>query len=509
MSTQSATLPRATFPSATIAGEQDAATEDIRVYRGRTVDELIPKIEAELGLDAIVVRRHRGLEGGIGGFFQRPFVEIQARAGTPRVDLYDEDPGNPALPPAPGATAPQPALRRPAGAYVTDTLASIAAAGAPEPVVVDPPVPALAGAATPPSTLADAPGDRRATVADPPEEFRELTPAALSRPASAQNPRPRTDADTSELHRERLADTFAVALAEATALPEEIEQPPTPDALGAELELIERPMADMHVTRPRPAAPAPRQRARASIEASLTELGMSEQFARELLDIACAHVLALAPRLSLQRAVRVALMQSIPAAAPLPATSATVALVGPGGSGKTSCCAALLHAYRKGSTMEASCATIMLDDELRTPSMLLSPQIMTPTPIASRSAAQALRSVREDGLLLLDLPPLSPAERPAIRTIATLLGGLEPQRTIVALPATLGAKAAAQLLQALRPLGADAVAITHADETDQLGVAVEAACRFGLAPEYLSDRGRARGGLTRLDPTDLAERLLP
>ena len=27
--------------------------------------------------------------------------------------------------------------------------------------------------------------------------------------------------------------------------------------------------------------------------------------------------------------------------------------------------------------------------------------------------------------------------------------------------------------------------ITHAEETDQIGVAVEAACRFGLAPEYM------------------------
>ncbi len=80
---------------------------------------------------------------------------------------------------------------------------------------------------------------------------------------------------------------------------------------------------------------------------------------------------------------------------------------------------------------------------------------------------------------------------------------------LVALPATLGAKAAAQLLEALRPLRPTGLAITHADETDQIGVAVEAACRFGLAPEYLLDRGRLRGGLTRIDPTHLADRLLP
>jgi flagellar biosynthesis GTPase FlhF len=81
---------------------------------------------------------------------------------------------------------------------------------------------------------------------------------------------------------------------------------------------------------------------------------------------------------------------------------------------------------------------------------------------------------------------------------------------LVALPATLSAPAAAQLLEALEPLGADGVVFTHADETDQLGVAVEAACRFGLAPEYMLDRARTGGWrLTRVDPTGLAAKLLP
>lgn len=141
--------------------------------------------------------------------------------------------------------------------------------------------------------------------------------------------------------------------------------------------------------------------------------------------------------------------------------------------------------------------------------MLLSPQIMEPLAIASTRARQALAQAREEGLLLLDLPPLSPADRSGIRQMASVLGELKPDRVVVTLPATLGATAAAQLLEALRPLAASAMAITHADETDQVGVAVEAACRFGLAPEYLLDRGRVRGGLTRIDPTHLADRLLP
>ncbi|HEY7829888.1 MAG TPA: hypothetical protein VIC06_04915 [Solirubrobacteraceae bacterium] len=460
---------------------QASTDGDLRVYRGRSIDELIPRIEAELGTDAIVVRRRRGLEGGIGGFFQRTFVEVEAKPGTPRIDIYDEGVGEPALPPMPRpaasthagapALAPMPAVARPAGAYVTDTLATIAAAGTPEPALATPPAPE--------SIVEDPP--RRA--ADLPGEFRELT-----------------------------ADTFASALVQAEqALPTPAPQPPAASPLGEELDLLDREMSDLQVMRPR-AAQAPdvprRGRARMGIEKAMTGAGVSEELTGELVDAAIAHGLPFAPRIGLAKAVHGAVVARIPHTPLLLAQSATVAVVGPGGSGKTSCCAALLSAYRRAGSLPASCATITLVGEAEEPAMLLSPQIMEPEAIASMRARQALAQAREAGLLLLDLPPLSPADRSGIRKMAGVLEELKPDRVVVALPATLGARAAAQLLEALRPLQASAMAITHADETDQIGVAVEAACRFGLAPEYLLDRGRVRGGLTRIDPTHLADRLL-
>ena len=43
--------------------------DGVRTYRGRTIEELIPRIRAELGPDAIILREREGLMGGIGGFF--------------------------------------------------------------------------------------------------------------------------------------------------------------------------------------------------------------------------------------------------------------------------------------------------------------------------------------------------------------------------------------------------------------------------------------------------------
>jgi flagellar biosynthesis GTPase FlhF len=56
---------------------------DTKTFRGRTLEELLPKIRAEFGADAIVLRRREGLAGGVGGFFQKSYVEVDARAALP------------------------------------------------------------------------------------------------------------------------------------------------------------------------------------------------------------------------------------------------------------------------------------------------------------------------------------------------------------------------------------------------------------------------------------------
>jgi flagellar biosynthesis protein FlhF len=181
-------------------------------------------------------------------------------------------------------------------------------------------------------------------------------------------------------------------------------------------------------------------------------------------------------------------------------------VVGAGGAGKTTCCAVLLGAYRRSSSLAASFATITREaEQLR---VLLSPHLVKPTPARTPRALRALRRARTDGLAVIDTPSLSPSDRAGVRDLASLLGELKPERVVVALPATLGPAAASQLLAALKPLGANSLAVTHADETDQIGVAVEAACRFELAPEYVLDRSRGGWRLSRVDPAGLAARLL-
>lgn len=69
-------------------------TEDgIRTYRGDSIEGLLPQIRAELGADAVILKQREGLVGGVGGFFQKKCVEVDARAGSPGIDVYDEGDG--------------------------------------------------------------------------------------------------------------------------------------------------------------------------------------------------------------------------------------------------------------------------------------------------------------------------------------------------------------------------------------------------------------------------------
>lgn len=496
------------------------AGTDARVYRGRTVEELIPRIQRELGGDAIILRRRDGLTGGVLGFFQHAWVEIEAVPGAPSVDFYDEqESAGPAildtpamLPPAspigayspPSVPAPSPPAQPPAPQQRVQAAPEYASP--PSPAVPPPPV------SVPPASL-------ETPLIDPARLFARESPAehqgasayvtshlaALARADRArlaQRPPLLPEPGRQEPPRERPPSVdFHELIPQATrGTPEIVPEPPP---------TLREDWRQQGPSERRTVQPGSQGRARAGVEKGLRRYGIGEELIGELIDGAAAHALPLAPRSGLAAAVRVTLAQRIPVAPSLPATGAAIVVVGAGGAGKTTTCAALLSAYRKSSTLPASYATIVRDPEQGELRMILSPQLVKPTSVDDPRALRALRKARSEGLVVLDTPWLSPADKTGIRRLGRMLGELEAERVLVTLPATLGGAAAKQLLEALAPLKANGLAVTHAEETDQIGVAVEAACRFGLAPEYMLDRARGGGWrLTRLDPAGLAAMVL-
>jgi flagellar biosynthesis GTPase FlhF len=95
----------------TVAGtdtKSNAANDTkVKTYRGKSLEELLPRIRADLGPEAVITSRREGLIGGIGGFFQKRCVEVDARPGGPRIDVYDDEPA------MPGAAEAQVAISMP------------------------------------------------------------------------------------------------------------------------------------------------------------------------------------------------------------------------------------------------------------------------------------------------------------------------------------------------------------------------------------------------------------
>jgi hypothetical protein len=59
-----------------------------RTYRGTSLEELLPRIRQELGPDAVVTHRREGIVGGIGGFFGRRCVEVEASLPEPAAPSF-------------------------------------------------------------------------------------------------------------------------------------------------------------------------------------------------------------------------------------------------------------------------------------------------------------------------------------------------------------------------------------------------------------------------------------
>jgi flagellar biosynthesis GTPase FlhF len=70
----------------------DMTPSDVQTFRGKSLEEVLPQVREALGPDAVVLRRREGLVGGVAGFFQRPFVEVDARSPLP--DEVDPVPRN-------------------------------------------------------------------------------------------------------------------------------------------------------------------------------------------------------------------------------------------------------------------------------------------------------------------------------------------------------------------------------------------------------------------------------
>jgi len=386
-------------------------------------------------------------------------VKLVTTGGLPTPDQVDE---------APEPIAAEPVAAEPVAA---------------EPVAAEP-VAAEPVAAEPPAPVAAEP------VASP-----ELSPAPAPQPVVPPAPEPVAPAPAP-----------APPVIEAPALAPVVEPPALAPAAPAPAPAPVPPAANPWVARqagdldPNDAT---------TVAQELTSQGVSDAWAQELIVAAAAHRSPLAGG-SLRDAVRATLAATIPAPAPLPAVGAAIAFVGAGGAGKTRCAAALASAYAKGSTLAASVVSLGSDDwggDLK--ELLKGQNVWVMGAAQGAEAMPAVQHGRDGGLVVVDTAGVTPRDPAGVEALAHELRSLSLDAVYIAVPATFSVHAARKLVEGFAALGADGIAVTHADEAEQLGIAAELAHISGMPVAYIHEGLELDGALSAADPSSLAARLLP
>ena len=437
-------------------------SENVKSFRGLSLAEVEAKVRAELGDDAVVVRQREGLSGGVGGFFQRRLYEVDAIAGS----LRDPDASS-AAPNSAGAASPEPES---APDVREDFLSQLKAAMTPE---VE-------------QTVAESHAAQAAA-----EFMREDLVPAPATPAPAAN-------------------GSAAALA-AMFAPDAPREP----VAWPEAELEVEPVAE--ILPPAPAtAPLPVLAASTDVAAQwpagaqrlatrLADRGVSPELGTAVLDEAVTHLLPFSSQGRLKPLVAGALARRIPVQPLRGAGGRVVGFVGPGGSGKTRSVARLAHAYALKSQVPVACIALRAEDEGAELQRLVRPFGVSVHAIADATEARArIESFPEGTLVLVDTPGVSPRAEADLRTLAADLRQLRLDECHLAVPATMAHDAGRDLVEGTRALGVDALALTHADETDRLGNVVELAIDTGLPLSYVGRGTIVTGGLRPALPEEIA-----
>jgi flagellar biosynthesis GTPase FlhF len=258
-----------------------------------------------------------------------------------------------------------------------------------------------------------------------------------------------------------------------------------------------------------PAAPARPVQADTQ-ELALVEGGLSPALAADVVAETVSHVLPFGTPRQLKRLVRQALARRIPVQGPRAVGGAALVLAGAGGTGKTLTVARLAAAYAAGSDLDVVVIALRPRDGGAELAGLLAPAGIAVEVAESATEAKArIAEMAGRALVLVDTPAVSPGDEEGVKAFAADLRRLKGAEVHLCIPATLSAAAAKRVVAAFAPLKPAGIALTHVDETPQVGAVVELAINGGPALTFIGRDTGLEGGLELADPASVAALVLP
>jgi hypothetical protein len=288
-----------------------------------------------------------------------------------------------------------------------------------------------------------------------------------------------------------------------------IARPAAPAAVEAPAAPAEAPLpVPVAAAEVEPVAPARPTQADTQ-ELALVEGGLSPALATDVVAETVSHLLPFGTPRQLKRLVRQALARRIPVQGPRALGGGTVVLAGAGGSGKTLTTARLAAAYAAGSDLDVVVVALRPRDGGAELAGLLHPAGVPVEVFESSADAKArLAEVSDRTLVLVDTPAISPGDEEGVKALASDLRRLKGE-VHLCIPATLSAAAAQRLIAAFGALKPAGIALTHVDETPQVGAVIELAIAGGPALTFVGRDTGLEGGLELADPAALAALVLP
>lgn len=474
---------------------------DVKTYRGRSLEEVLPQIRAELGPDAVVLRRREGLTGGVGGFFQRPYVEVeasgpdggaamraaaQAALETRNDRATAEGLASPAIQllldqAAPFAdqlhAAQHHEAERSAAERAADILGSTAMSD-----------PGLYGPQPNVAPAQPRPASPEPDLLSPDLVVPDVFGPPLPDPAAVLGPDP---------------PSFSPPVAPEPVVldgDEDGDQDAAPDAFSAP-----EPARAPGDPAPSAALLAPRPAAAATAERRLVLAGLDSGLAADVVGEAVVHAVPFSSPRALKKLVRAGLARRIPVLTgrgPLPRS---LAFVGTGGAGKTTAVGHLAAAYAAAGSLPVLAVALRTADGGAALRSRLAPAGVAVHAAEDGAEARRILDVARGAMVIVDTAPVSLRDRERIAALAADLAALDLHEVHLALPATLSAAASAELARALGDVGLTHVALTKADETEHPGAPVGFCITSGGPLSYVCERD----GIAPADAAALALRLIP
>ena len=398
---------------------------ETRTYQGASLEELLPKIRAELGAGAVITRRREGVTGGFAGFFGKRCIEVEAQAGGPVqavparsvFDAYD--------------TAREPGLE------------------------MDPDL----------DVGVDADGPVMRSFIEQASPFADVLDDAL------------------------------IERDETPAVPDGFEGIDLVSAAGS-VEVAARQVATGDWEQ---------------VSVRLVEEGMPADVVEALVSDAIRLLAPFAPDAREADLVRQMLARTVRVEHGWRSKSRTIAIVGPAGAGKTLTIAKLAHAFAERSPFTVRLVSLEPGEGAeRLTAMTERLDVERRTADTPEAAKSAVRAPGNDGVVLIDTPPVSAGDGESVAALGRLLAGARPDETHLIAPAGYDARSLLHLNAAIDPVcPANRILISRIDEAPTAAVPVGIALGLKRPISYIADGRRPTGGLRPADPNELAALVMP